>query len=84
MARAYFQPAVGGDDFQGVLQVVEVGERFPHAHEDEVVDPFSGDGFRREDLPDDFPGREVAFEAQQSRRRLNFAARRSPPGKRRG
>ena len=66
MARAYFQPAVGGDDFQGVLQVVEVGERFPHAHEDEVVDPFSGDGFRREDLPDDFPGREVAFEAQQA------------------
>ena len=27
---------------------------------------FSGDGFRREDLPDDFPGREVAFEAQQA------------------
>ena len=66
VARPYFQPPVGGDDFQGVLQVVKVGERFPHAHEDEVVDPFPGDGFRREDLADDFSRSEVAFKPQQA------------------
>ena len=65
VARPYFQTAVGSDDFQGIRQVVKIGEGFPHAHEDDVVDPFSRNGFRRENLPDDFPRGEVAFKAQQ-------------------
>ena len=66
MARAYFQPAVGGDDFQSVMQVVKVGEGFPHSHENEVVDPFPGNGFRGEYLSGDFPRGEVAPEPQQA------------------
>ena len=55
VARPYFQTAVGSDDFQGIHHVVKIGKGFPHAHEDDVVDPFSRDGFRGENLPDDFP-----------------------------
>jgi len=35
-------------------EVAKIGERFAHAHEDDIVDPVAVEGFRLEDLLDDF------------------------------
>ena len=52
-----------GDDGDRGEQCFEIGERFAHAHEDDVVDALAGDGGGGEDLGGDFAGVEVAGEA---------------------
>ena len=50
-----------------VEQVVEVRQRLAHAHEDEVVDAFAAEHFRRQDLARDFRGIEVPREPGEAR-----------------
>jgi len=64
--RADADAPVRVDDFDGLDQVDVVGERFAHAHEDDVVDLGFRGALGLEDLRDDFAGGEVALEALES------------------
>ena len=61
------------DDPDGADHVGEVGQRFAHAHEDDVVDLFAARLFHREELLHDLARLEVAGEAVQPAR-AKFAA----------
>ena len=50
----------GGDEkIEGWQEIGQVGQRFPHAHKNEIVGPASGDAGGFEDLADDFRGGEI-------------------------
>ena len=55
-----------GDGLDGGEEVGEVGQRFAHTHEDEVVDLFTAQLFREQDLPRNFSGGKIAREAIES------------------
>lgn len=60
--------AVGGvDDAEGAEEVFVVGERFAHAHDDDVADFLFREGLDVEDLVDDLGSGEVAFHAFETR-----------------
>ena len=54
------------DESQGGQEVISIGQRLPHAHEDEVVHSLSHQVFSSEDLADEFGGGEAAPESQQT------------------
>ena len=65
MAGAQVEGLGAGDQGDGGEQGVEVGERFAHAHEDQVVHPFAGEALRGEHLAGDFGGVQIAGESRQ-------------------
>ena len=67
MACAEVQGFLAGDEGDGGHQVVEVGERFAHAHEDEGIDALAGELLGGEHLAGDFRGVEVAGESGEPR-----------------
>ena len=66
VARSDVEPPGGGEDGDRGEHGVEIGERFAHAHEDQVIDPLSGEHLGGQHLAGDFPGVEVAGEAGQA------------------
>jgi len=84
-ARAEAQSPVGVDDGERLDERVVVGQRFAHAHDDDVIERrHLGLGARRErilavahvqELGDDLAGGEVAFESGQSARAEHAAHR---------
>jgi hypothetical protein len=66
VARAEVQGFLAGDEGDGGEQVVEIGHRFAHAHEDQVVHALAGELLGGEDLAGDFRGVEVAGESGEA------------------
>ncbi len=65
VARADAQRARIHDESERGQQIVHVGERLAHAHEDEIVHPRAGHLLRRENLAENLRRRQIAREAQQ-------------------
>ena len=61
------------DDRDGAHQVVEVGERFAHAHENDIVDLVAAGAFHRDDLIDNFVRAQISRKSVQAAR-AEFAA----------
>ena len=58
----------GIQDFDSLHEVPVVGHRLAHPHEDEVVDPLTGDLLGKEDLGDDLIGTQVALPSVKTTR----------------
>ena len=56
----------GVDDAKGAREVFKVGQRLAHAHENDILNAFAGEGLGLEDLIDDFAGVEVTGPAVES------------------
>src|ERR1700682_6834988 len=63
VARADAESPRRVDDLNGAKQVVEVGERFAHAHENDIVDLVATGAFDRGDLIDNFVCAQIARES---------------------
>ena len=63
VARANLEAPGRVDDPDGADHVGEVGQRFAHTHEDDVIDLFTARFFHRQQLLHDFAGIEIARES---------------------
>jgi hypothetical protein len=56
MAGSEVEGFRGGDEFDGIQQFRQVGQRLAHAHEDQIVHALAGQAFGGEDLAGDLRG----------------------------
>src|ERR1700682_5769916 len=68
VARTNLETPGGIYDSDGADHVGEVGQRFAHAHEDDVVDLFTARPFHHEELLHDLAGIEIARVAVEAAR----------------